>query len=673
MGGPVGRSGASLALLASLCLGLLVAAYSGAFGNAFHFDDSHVLVDNLYVRSLGNAPRFFADARTFSSLPQNQTYRPLVTLSLALDFRLARGLSPVVFHADQLAQLALLGLALWAFYRHAMDEAAPGPANAFAALFAAAFFCVHTVNTETMNLMHARSEILSALGVVSGFLLYFGAPRLRRFQLHLVPVALGALAKTPAVLFAPLLFSWEFLRPAKGEGDRPLWAARWRRALAASLPAFVAGALLFWFVERVMAPPTQTYGGGDRLLYAETQAWVWLHYLRLFLLPAGLTADADLRLIPFWYDTRVLAGLAAIAGLGWIGWRSAQRRESWPVAFGLSWFAIGLLPTSSLIPLAEPVNEHRVFLPLVGLTLAAVWGTRLLAPGLFRRPAAAMAVGAAILLAHAAGTFVRNRAWRTGESLWADVTLKSPGNGRAWMNYGVALMARGELARARECYERAALLTPDYWTLEINRAVVEGALGNPKAAEARFRRAIELDPGQPDVHYYFGRWLSQTGRGPEAVEQLGTALRLSPAAIPARTLLMDLLAAKGDASGAAGLARDLAASEPQSARARALAGSQSPVSLGTNEPAAYLNYGLKLGKEGNFVESALAYRAALAIDPDSADVLNNLGWTLGKLGFFAEAVPVLDKAVALHPDFALARNNLAWARKESATAPAGSR
>ena len=94
-----------------------------------------------------------------------------------------------------------------------MDRASPDPLNKYLALFAATLFCVHTVNTETMNLMHARSEILSALGIVCGFLVYVGAPRLRRLQLHLLPMAAGALAKTPAVLLAPLLFVWEFLAP----------------------------------------------------------------------------------------------------------------------------------------------------------------------------------------------------------------------------------------------------------------------------------------------------------------------------------------------------------------------------------------------------------------------------------------------------------------------------
>ena len=64
-------------------LALLVAAYANSLGNAFHFDDSHVVVENLFIRSLSNAGRFFTDVRTTSALPQNQAYRPLVTLSVA--------------------------------------------------------------------------------------------------------------------------------------------------------------------------------------------------------------------------------------------------------------------------------------------------------------------------------------------------------------------------------------------------------------------------------------------------------------------------------------------------------------------------------------------------------------------------------------------------------------
>ena len=651
------RPGSAVFVLAALlCLGLIAAAYSNFFANAFHFDDPHVLVNNLFLRDLGNTGRFFTDARTGSSLPANAAYRPLVTLSLALDYHLAGGLRPEPFHATQLALLSLLWLALIVFYRRVLDLCRPEPgdrANRWLALFAATWFAVHTVNTETMNLMHARSEILSALGVVAGFLVYLASPRLRRLHLYLVPVALGALAKPPAVLFGPLLFVLELLSrrwalpPETGREPAPraAWGRALRAATMAAVPAVLAGAALFVFVGR-MGAPTLSYGGGDRFHYALTQVWTWVHYLRLFVLPRGLSADTDLKLLTDVSDTRVFAGLLILGGLAVIGWRCARSRRAWPVAFGLAWFALTLAPTSSFLPLAEPLNEHRVFLPFIGLILAVVWGARLAweaAAARFRTargvPGGVFPVAFCLLLlaAHALGTYRRNEVWRTGESLWRDVTEKSPGNGRGWMNYGVALMARGDLTGARACFDRALPLLPTYSTLQVNLGVVHAALGDQEAAARYFARALELAPGQPDSHYFYARWLVDRGRGPEALEHLDTAIRLAPASEPAHALQRDLLAARGDGGAAA----------PPAAGADATALFRTGVALGSRE---------------RFLESALTYRAALALDPHSADTLNNLGWTLGKLGFFPQAVPCLEEAVRLRPDFALARNNLAWVK-----------
>ena len=311
----------------------------------------------------------------------------------------------------------------------------------------------------------------------------------------------------------------------------------------------------------------------------------------------------------------------------------------------------------------EPLNEHRVFLPYIGLVLAAVWGARLLLAGRVRRTSAVVAAALAVLAGLAIGTHVRNRAWRTNEGLWADVTVKSPGNGRAWMNYGTALMSRGDYARARECYERATPLTPNYWALEVNRAIVEDALGNPAGAEPHFKRGLELGPTQPDTHFFFARWLTRRGRGPEAVVHLKTALQLSPGAASAQSLLMDLLAAIGDSSGSMALARLALEADPTSVRARAYMGGGFPPEFGL-DAAARRRSGISLGQQGDFVASALAYRAALLLEPADADSLNNLGWTLGRLGYFAEAVPPLERALAIQPDFTLARNNLAWVKSQ---------
>ena len=77
-------------VLALLLAGITV-AYCNHFSNEFHFDDSHTVVDNPTIRSLHNVPRFLTDASTFSVLPANQTYRPMVSASLALDYALGHG------------------------------------------------------------------------------------------------------------------------------------------------------------------------------------------------------------------------------------------------------------------------------------------------------------------------------------------------------------------------------------------------------------------------------------------------------------------------------------------------------------------------------------------------------------------------------------------------------
>src|SRR5438309_10808462 len=96
---------------------LLLAAYSNHFENSFHFDDAHTVVNNAAIQSLRNIPLFFTDATTFSSLPSNQSYRPLVSTLLAIDFRLG-GIQPFWFHVSIFAFfVALTLLVAFVIYR----------------------------------------------------------------------------------------------------------------------------------------------------------------------------------------------------------------------------------------------------------------------------------------------------------------------------------------------------------------------------------------------------------------------------------------------------------------------------------------------------------------------------------------------------------------------------
>ncbi|MGG7382290.1 hypothetical protein ACQ7B2_27225, partial [Escherichia coli] len=63
--------------------------------------------------------------------------------------------------------------------------------------------------------------------------------------------------------------------------------------------------------------------------------------------------------------------------------------------------------------------------------------------------------------------------------LWKDAAEKGPNNSRAWMNAGVELKARGQLAEARRYLERARAVGPNYAWVPMNMSSllrVEGDL-----------------------------------------------------------------------------------------------------------------------------------------------------------------------------------------------------
>src|SRR3989442_8251565 len=111
------RNKSRVGLGEGLLLIALLAAYANHFPNSFHFDDAHTIENNAAIRELRNIPLFFRDATTFSSLPSNQSYRPLVSTLLAIDYRLAGGLEPFWFHFSVLALFIALTLLL-AFVVH---------------------------------------------------------------------------------------------------------------------------------------------------------------------------------------------------------------------------------------------------------------------------------------------------------------------------------------------------------------------------------------------------------------------------------------------------------------------------------------------------------------------------------------------------------------------------
>src|SRR5271156_3513338 len=186
-------------------LAAIFAAYANHFHNSFHFDDAHTVVNNIYIRNLHNIPRFFTDATTFSSLQANQTWRPIVSLSLAIDYKLAHGYNTLWFHISTFFWFLVQLWRIYLFYRYIMDLAKPQHANRYIALFATLWYGLHPAIAETVNYICQRADLYATLGVVAGMVLFIRYPHLRKFGIYLLPVIVGSMAKATAVVFGGIV------------------------------------------------------------------------------------------------------------------------------------------------------------------------------------------------------------------------------------------------------------------------------------------------------------------------------------------------------------------------------------------------------------------------------------------------------------------------------------
>jgi tetratricopeptide (TPR) repeat protein len=223
------------------------------------------------------------------------------------------------------------------------------------------------------------------------------------------------------------------------------------------------------------------------------------------------------------------------------------------------------------------------------------------------------------------------------------------------MNYGLTRMAAGDYETARAYFERAAIITPNYSTLEINLGIVYDAMGMGPIAESHFTRALALSPDATS-HYYYARWLASSRRGPEAIAHLRESIVNSPGLLDARHLLMRLLAAQDRDVDLRRAAAETLALDPTDADASAYARGASPLSA---RPQDAMAYGLAALAARRFPDAAEWFRAGVLMDPRSPDAWNNRGWAQYEMGFDDAARDGFQRALSINPAHDRAINNLA--------------
>lgn len=663
-------------------LAAVTAVYSNHFYNGFHFDDTHSIYNNPNIRNIKNIPHFFVDGTTSSVLPQNQSYRPVTTMSLAIDYWLSGGYDPFFFHLSTFILFLLQGILMLFFFNKVFEISSVNKPVIYVALFAIAWYLLHPAIAETVNYIIARADVQSTLAVVAGFTLYTCSPFCRKTYIYLLPVAIGILAKPPAVMFAPIFFFYTLFFDEKiGLLDvfkkahlKQLW-----RAVLRTIPSLIICAGFYELVSK-LTPKSWVPGGNSPIQYLITQPFVILHYFTTFFWPTGLSADTDWTPLQSIKDIRFFVGCLFILVMIVIIFYTSRKAILRPISFGLIWFFIALGPTSSIIPLAEVLNDHRMFFPFVGLVLSVSWTIGLIIFRLFEKKDSFLAkhnnwlwVPVVVLfIACSYGTWKRNNVWHSEESLWKNVTLKSPKNGRGLMNYGIIKVQEGKYAEADMYFNRALALLPNYSFIYVNKGILDEKMGNDPSAEKNYLMALVLGDIYPSHHVIYGEFLYNRERYREARVMLESAIRLSPADLDARIYLMKTYEALGDWNQLKTLAAKTIQLVPDDKRAvsyledankketRAEVEAENVKMAPTAEK--YLQLSMDYYLEKKYDKCIKASQQAIALKPNYPEAWNNIGTAYMALTQYNKAIEALQKAISLKPGYLLAKNNLVLAK-----------
>ena len=340
---------------------------------------------------------------------------------------------------------------------------------------------------------------------------------------------------------------------------------------------------------------------GSRLANAPVACWA---YLGKTLWPANLCVFYPHVPVPAWQ-----AALSALLLLGvTLACLAQARSRPWLLA-GWLWFCVMLAPVIGLVQVGwQALADRYTYLPLIGVFIMLAWG-----PGPFGLKSSAGRFGLAssaglVLVACLALTRVQLKHWQNSVALFSQALKVTPGNWLAHNNLGTALAEQGKLDEAAEHFRTAIQINPTYDDALNNLARFLAERGQLDEAKARLETLLQRNPHHPRAHRNLGHVLFAQGNVVDGAAHYGTAQRLRPddGDTPGdlTTALISLPASQATLPHLAGALNLLPSAEMRAQVAGAWAG------------------------QGKFLYAVQAYRAALALQPEAPEVLNNLAWLL---------------------------------------------
>ncbi len=489
------------------------------------WDDHVMITGNPELGDLGNIPAMF-QRNYFGERANVELYRPLVNVTLALDFGLWGGANAAGFHLTNLV-LHLLGGVLLYFLLRRLSV------RPWFAELGAMIFLLHPASAEPVAWIVGRGDLLAFVLSMATILLHLAGRK--RPALHLLALlaftlaVFGKLAAAPVPLLI-LLIEGTVRGLKVRDLLRPRNLLRYASyALPVVLYAFVRAEAMGSLLPQSTGV---TLRGVDSLPVVTIGAALLFRYASIFLVPLGLCADYSADPV---FDVDLVTGIAGSApvflmaggAVGLIALALWARRRAPFLALGALWFFAALLPVSQVVRIGAVMADRYLYLPAAG-------GAIFLSMLLLRLPRARAALGLVVLLCLTSLTVAREAVWRSDRTMSEDVLRASnyPGDADAVNRLGLTWQLAGDVEKEEAAYRRGLELDPDNRYLRKNLGAVLLETGRIEEALGVLTQAFQLpqakDRQKASIAYNLSLALIALGKEPAAALVLEEAVTCHP-------------------------------------------------------------------------------------------------------------------------------------------------
>lgn len=512
------RVAVATAVRAAACLVCLCAmlAYGTALAGDYVFDDVHSISANTALHDLGNLGRYWTDPSAFSA-GLGRMYRPALLTSFAVNWAIhpaawSLKAGNVLLHAGV---ATLLFAWLWRWTRRLRASAV-----------VAVLFAVHPLASEAVNLVSARSELLTTAGLLVALHAQLSWQRRQCGVGPLLLMALGtgiACGSKETGVVVPFVVAAQAWWLRHGGGDRRAWGrtlcglAPMLFVVAAYLVArkLLLGEATVQLLGRTGEDPTSGHGRSLLVQWA-TMGTLLPGCILQAVVPWRLALDPVVQFRTSVWAFPVLSGwgtlLALTAWALWPGPSARLRRLGVLLAWGVA------LPWI-VIPLNMPLAEHRLYGPLVGFAaIGAAVAPRLWRWGAARRGGRPL-LRTALCLAVAFGiarSAARSWLYRDERELWRAELAHNPASFRSWWGLGTSTLRCGDAAGAIEPLAKAHALYPAHFDTLRNYAEalvsVADAQADPTRSLAVAGELVAASPNDPWARTLLAQAHLQAGR-----------------------------------------------------------------------------------------------------------------------------------------------------------------